>query len=125
MLGRSSGKVDKWFLIISAILVTLGFLIFSSASLGILATNQSEFSSIAFNQLFFGLFLGSLACLVFSNIDYQIWRKYAFIIFAFSIVATLLVFVPKLGFSHGGAVRWLNLGPLSFQPSELLKLGFI
>lgn len=120
-----SGKVDKWFLTISAMLVVAGFFIFSSASLGILASNQDKFSNVAFNQLFLGLFLGSLACIVFSKIDYHIYRKYAFAIFAASIVLTLLVFIPKLGFEHGGAVRWLNLGPISFQPSEVLKIGFV
>jgi len=38
---------------------------------------------------------------------------------------TLLVFVPGLGQSHGGATRWLSVFGLSFQPSELLKIGFI
>lgn len=39
---------------------------------------------------------------------------------------TVLVFVPGIGFSSGGATRWLSFGPLpSFQPVELLKLGFV
>lgn len=119
------GKVDKAFLSVTAILVVLGFFIFSSASLGVLATNKIKFSSVAFNQTFFGIFLGSIACLVFSKIDYRIYKKYAFLIFFFTIILTLLVFVPPIGFSHGGASRWIHLGPVSFQPSELLKIGFV
>jgi cell division protein FtsW len=38
---------------------------------------------------------------------------------------TLLVFVPGLGITHGGAARWLNLKIVSFQPSEFLKIAFI
>lgn len=102
-----------------------GFFIFSSASLGLFARSGATYSSVAFSQAFFGLFLGGIACFVTSRINYKFWRKYAFYIFLFSILVTLLVFVPGLGFSHGGATRWLSLGPLSFQPSELLKIGFI
>lgn len=121
----TSGRVDKAFLGITALLVVVGFFIFSSASLGVLASNEAKFSSVAFNQTFFGIFLGSISCLLFSRIDYHLWRKHAFVIFFFSIALTLLVFAPGIGFSHGGASRWIDLGPISFQPSEILKIGFI
>lgn len=121
----TKGKIDTWFLALATTLTITGFFVFSSASLGVLAANQVKFSSVAFNQLFLGLFLGSIACLIFSKIDYHIYRSNAFIIFLASIILTLLVFAPVIGFEHGGAKRWLNLGFLSFQPSELLKVGFI
>lgn len=120
-----SGKVDRAFLGLTSLLVVVGFFIFSSASLGILAVNETKFSSVAFNQTFFGIFLGSIACLIFSRIDYKFWKKNAFFIFLLTIVATLLVFAPVIGFSHGGATRWINLGIITFQPSELLKIGFV
>lgn len=119
------GKIDKGFLIISAILAVAGFFIFSSASLGILASNEIKFSNVAFNQMFYGLFLGSLACLVFYKIDYRILQKNAFLILLFSIVLTALVFAPGIGVAHGGARRWLDFGFISFQPAELLKIGFV
>ena len=60
------------------------------------------------------------------KIDYKFWRKYSLYIFLGSIIITGLVFVPGLGWSHGGAERWIKLGPLgTFQPVELLKFGFI
>ena len=40
---------------------------------------------------------------------------------AYVIVLLLLIFVEALGFVGGGARRWLNLGPLNLQPSELMK----
>ena len=118
-------KVDIPFLISVVILVVAGYLIFASASLGLLSTQASKYANIAFKQTFFGLFLGSVACLIASHVDYKIYRTYSFIIFVFSIIITLLVFVPGLGISHGGAQRWIYIGTLSFQPSELLKIGFI
>ncbi len=118
-------KVDIPFLISTVILVITGFLIFSSASLGLLSTQNTKYSSVALNQTVFGLCFGLIACFFATNIDYKIYRKYAFYIFIASAVATLLVFIPHIGVGHGGAQRWIYLGPLSLQPSELLKIGFI
>ena len=117
-------KVDIPFLISIFILVFTGFLIFSSASLGLLSKQAVKYSNVAFNQRFFGLFLGSIACIISSRIDYKIYRKYALLFFIGSIVLTLLVFSP-FGIEHGGAYRWIKAGPFSFQPSEFLKIGFI
>jgi cell division protein FtsW len=122
---KKIGKIDKGFLIVSAILAIVGFFIFSSASLGVLAANEIKFSSVAFNQLFFGLFLGSIACLILIRIDYHYLQKYAFYFFIGSVILTLFVFIPGVGLAHGGAVRWIDLNFISFQPSELLKIGFI
>lgn len=118
-------KVDIPFLISIFILVIGGFLIFSSASLGLLSKQAIKYGNVAFTQTFFGLFLGGLACIIISQIDYKLFRKYAFYIYIASFLATLLVFVPGIGVEHGGAYRWLYLGPLSIQPSELLKIAFI
>ncbi|HVS79868.1 MAG TPA: putative peptidoglycan glycosyltransferase FtsW [Candidatus Paceibacterota bacterium] len=122
---KRAGKIDKPFLIAVIILVVAGYFIFSSASLGLLASQQAKYSNVAFNQTFFGLFLGSIACIITSRLDYRIWRKYSLILFVLSAIMTLLVFVPHIGFSHGGATRWINLGVTTFQPSELLKISFI
>jgi cell division protein FtsW len=123
-MAAKIGKISRPFLILTIVLVVGGFFIFSSASLGILARNNVEFSSVAFNQLFYGLFLGSVACLFFARVDYHIWKKYSFIFLIGSILLTLLVFTP-MGIEHGGAKRWIDLGFISFQPAEFLKLAFI
>lgn len=99
---------------------------FVSASLGVLAKNKNTFYSILFNQLVLGLGIGLLGMYFALKIDYKIWRKFSFLIFLASIFATAAVFIPNLGFSHGGAERWITLGPLgTFQPAEFLKFGFI
>ncbi len=117
--------VDRTLLIITILLVIIGFLIFSSASLGLLAREGARFSSVAFNQFLFGIVGGSIALLVMSQIYYRNWRQYAFYIFLGTVALTLCVFIPGLGFSHGGAQRWVSIAGFSFQPAELLKIGFI
>lgn len=118
-------KVDIPFLISIFVLVVAGYLIFTSASLGLLSKQPAKYANVAFNQTVFGLILGSIACFVATKIDYKNYRKYAFYLFIASIVVTMLVFIPGLGVDHGGAQRWIRIGFLSFQPSEFLKIGFI
>ena len=121
----SRAKVDKPFLVTSLILIVFGFLIFSSAALGLLARGSANYSSVAFSQTVLGLFLGSLAFLFALRFDYKIWKRSAFYLLLVAMILNTLLFVPGLGVTHGGALRWLALGPLSFQPAEFLKLAVI
>ena len=90
-----------------------------------MARDGARFSSVAFSQFFLGIFLGAIALLITTKIKYTFWRKYAFYIFIASAIATLLVFIPWLGVSSGGAQRWLDFGFVTFQPAEMLKIGFV
>lgn len=123
--SQNKEPIDRVFLWSVAILVTVGIIIFISASLGILAKNESKFYNVLFSQLALGLVGGGVALYVTSRVPYLFWRKNAFYIFLTTIVLMVLVFVPGLGFVHGGARRWIALGSVSFQPAEFLKLGFI
>jgi len=118
-------KIDRPLLIITGLLVLVGFFLFSSASLGLLAREKLNFSSLIISQLFLGIGLGTLALFLISRIHYRFLKQYSLYIFIFSAVLTLLVFVPGIGFSAGGATRWISIGPLSIQPAEILKLGTI
>lgn len=118
-------RVDRSFLLISIILIVVGFFIFSSASLALLAKESSNYSSIAFSQTVFGLFLGTIVMIIASRLDSQIWKKSAFWLLLIAIILNILVLVPGIGFEHAGARRWIKLGAVSFQTSEMLKLAFI
>jgi cell division protein FtsW len=124
-MASRSLKVDKIFFVIVIALLVAGLLIFSSASLGLLTRNGASFSSVALNHILLGTLGGSLLMFFVSKIDYRIWRKFALPIFIVTLIVTALVFVPGLGFKHGGAYRWIILGPFSFQPSEILKIGYL
>ena len=118
-------KVDRFFLIIIFILLGVGVAMFISASLGILARSEKTFYSVLFSQLVLGLGLGLVGMYFCLKIDYKFWRKYSLLIFIGSILITAAVFIPHLGWSHGGAERWIQIGPISFQPVEFLKFGFV
>ena len=91
---------------------------FISASLGILAKSETTFYSVLVSQLILGFGLGFIGMYFAFKIDYKFWRKYSFWIFLGSILLTAAVFIPNLGWSHLGAERWIQLGPIRFQPVE-------
>lgn len=68
---------------------------------------------------------GVLAMFIISKIDYQQFRWMSIFVLIGSIVLMLLVFVPGIGKTGGGAARWIKLGPVRFQPSEIAKVGII
>jgi cell division protein FtsW len=117
--------IDRIFFGIVIALVVIGVIMFTSASLGILARNEAKFYSVIFAQFVFGLCGGLIALYLGLRIPYKFWRKFSLPLLLVSIVLTGLVFVPSLGSLHGGARRWINIFGVSFQPVEFLKISFI
>lgn len=109
---------------VTIIFVVVGFLALASASLGLLVAETSPISILS-RQLIMGLGVGLALLITMDRIPYHFWHRAAFWVFIASFAATLLVFVPEIGFTSGGASRWISIGPFFLQPSEFLKLGFI
>ncbi len=122
---KIAGKIDRQLLISTFILSVVGILIFFSAALGSLERGTSYFTSIVLKQFFFAFIPGLILMWIFSRVDYKKFRPVVFYFFIGTVFLNLLIFVPHLGLGYGGAIRWLNLGAMSFQPSELLKIAAI
>ncbi len=101
------------------VLVSLGMVVLYSAGMG-----RGEASAHFFLTQLAWFGIGLVACCLMATIDYQIFKKFALVLFAVSVVLLLLVLVPGIGYKTGGARRWFRYG-ISFQPSELAKLGLI
>lgn len=119
------GNIDKIFLGIVVALVVVGLIAFTSASLGVYAKNEAKFYGIIFGQFVLGFLGGLIALFIGLKINYKLLRKYSLVLFILSIILTALVLIPGIGQSHGGAKRWIDVGGYSFQPVEVLKIGFI
>ncbi len=118
-------NVDKPLFFTIVILLISGLVIFGSAALGVLASNEVKFFSIIKTQLIYALVGGGFALCVGASIPYQLYKKYAYVVFSSALVLTALVFVPGLSRYHGGAHRWIDIGHLSLQPSEALKFALV
>lgn len=119
------GKLDYPFLIVTLLLSGTGFLIFSSAALGLLAREGASFANVAGTQVLFGIVCGFIALYITSRINVAIFRRFSIYLFAASWISAWLPFVPGIGLALKGAHRWIEVGGFSFQPAELLKVGTI
>jgi cell division protein FtsW len=124
---RHPGEL-RWETRLLAVLI-LTLLVFGIAMVYGAASYQTKGGglSIALSQ-FSGAVLGGLALLAVARIDYHVWQKYAWPILLLTIVMLL---IPVLPFTRSispvinGARRWVNLGPLRLQPSELARLAVV
>ena len=116
--------IDRFFLFTLATLTLSGFIIFLSASLGLLVDADANFTAIALKQSI-SLGIGIVAFFCMSRINYNFFHTTAFFILIGSVIINLLIFIPGLALHHGGASRWIDLGFITFQPSEFLKIAFI
>jgi cell division protein FtsW len=119
-----AGSPDYFLMAVFAILFIFGLAMLASASsdLGKMQFNNSYY--YIEHQLLYGVSIGIVGFLVAYKVNYQKWRKVAFVLLLISLVFLVLVFTP-LGSLVNSTNRWLRFGPVSFQPAELMKLTYI
>ncbi len=77
------------------------------------------------NRHLFALLLGTMTSLLVFQIPVRTWEKWAPWLFAGSLLLLVIVLVPGIGRGVNGARRWIGLGVMNFQPSELAKLATV
>lgn len=123
-LKSSFLKGDRLVLILTFALSLFGItMIFDASSVSSLKDFGNKFYYLEHQALWFGI--GSLSFLFFSEYDYRNLRKFALPAFLLSIIFLILVLIPGLNREIYGGKRWLQLGPIGFQPAELTKLTLI
>lgn len=107
------------------VLALAGFAIFSSAALGLLARETGSVAHNILLQAILGFGLGLIAFFFARATPLASFKQYAPYIYGGTLLLTLLVFIPSIGFHSGGATRWINLRFTTVQPAEFLKIGFV
>src|SRR3954468_9659980 len=105
-------RVDYIFLGLIAALVLFGLAMLYSASTVESYKNFGNTSHYFVHQLVYGAGLGLIAMYICSRIDYHFWQKAIPVLLIVSLAALIMVKVPGISFSSGGASRWIHLGPL-------------
>ncbi len=123
-IARNKGDVS--ILVVTTILAGLGVLFVYSAS-NYSAQKQYGDSFYFLRKQLIGFCFGIIAMLLVGRFDYQKFRgkKIRYVLLVLSILLLALVFVPGVGKSNYGATRWISFGPVTIQPSELAKYGFV
>ncbi|MGB9823559.1 MAG: FtsW/RodA/SpoVE family cell cycle protein [Candidatus Hydrothermia bacterium] len=120
--GKLPKKIDILLITTTIFLTLLGFLMSYSATFYKFSIHGT--STIKFlTREFFRLLIGIIAFFVGKSINPKLYRKYT----KPAVVALLAVLILTflLGVKRLGAIRWIRLGFLSFQPSELAKLVLV
>jgi cell division protein FtsW len=105
-----------------AVLNVVGLVMVLSAS-SVHALRAYGSAWLFFQRQLIWVALGSFVLLVTMRLDYRLWRRLVVPLLSLTVVLLVLVLVPGLGISVGGSARWLGVGFLRVQPSELAKLA--
>lgn len=114
----SKGNCDYQIMFLTIALVLFGILMVYSTSSYKSVLAGLEPSTLAKKQAF-NAGLGFIAMYIISKMNYRLYQSFGLITMIISIV--LAIAVLFIGKQSGGAVRWIQLGPVQFQPSEIAK----
>ena len=116
---------DKILLWTVVALIIIGLIVLISASISESKKNFNNIYSYFLHQIIYGLGVGGILGYIMYRFPYKNLKKLALPSFLISLLLMLLVFVPGISITTRGAHRWLNLGFITVQPSEFIKLTFI
>ena len=104
-----------------AALLLLGLVMVTSASMSIAAKDNGNAFFYLERQFSYGC-VGVLMAWAATRVPTQLWDRYSLPLMLFALALLLLVLVPGIGATVNGARRWLRVGPVNFQVSELARV---
>jgi cell division protein FtsW len=125
-VGLLDRPLTSYYLVLgcSMLLLALGLtMVLSASSVKQLQATGSAYT--LFQKQAVWVVIGLPGMWLASRLPVKTFRALAYPMLLLSIVCLALVLVPGLGRSAGGATRWVDLGPVQIQPSELAKLALV
>ncbi len=104
-------------------LLVIGIVMLFSTSAFARSSHGDVYFFIKRQAIWFGI--GLFVCTLVALVDYHFWQRTWWIWFGLALVALALCYFPHIGMRINGSRRWIGLGPVTFQPSELAKLTAI
>lgn len=121
---RLAKRIDPWIVVSTVGLLAVGIVMVYSAT-AVRAYNNTGVSTNYLIKHLFSIFVGIAGMSLVTRIPSEKWSKNAYVLLSVSCVLVLAVFFPGIGRRVNGAVRWIALGPATFQPAELVKLALV
>ena len=117
-----SGKGDILIPLLAVLIACFGcFAVYSASYYSAEVLNGDKFFYL--KKQVIGLILGVICMVLVNLFDYKFLSKIKYVLIIISTVLLLLVFTP-LGIENYGAKRWINLGAVTVQPSEIAKFSY-
>ena len=116
-------RPDYQIVMIAGVLLMLGMIIIYSVSPALSQRLLGDYSENYFvYRQFINICIGLVGFFIASQIPMQLWKRVLPLMIFVSALVTVAMFIPGIGISQNGATRWIGVGPLSFQPVELMKI---
>lgn len=112
--------IDKIFLVCVLALTSLGLVLMTSASIDMADIKLDNPIFYTTKQLVF-IAVALIACLITYLVPTEVWRSYSWVLLMLAFVLLALVLVPGIGKSVNGSQRWIPLGLINLQASEVVK----
>lgn len=116
-------SADRLFLLYLVILTLFGLAALMSASTPVGYAKFHDAYFFVKRQVLFGLFPGIILFFLLAKLDYHIWYKFGWVLYIFSILLLLGVFLPGIGVTINHSRSWLGIAGHNFQPAEIAKLA--
>ena len=121
---NTAGKFDITFLSFVLILLTVGLVMLYSSSYAFSYNQYGNSYKFITRQALFAA-VGVVVMLVVSRINYHFWRKFAWVLYALSTVMLIVLLILPPMVEGKDVKRWIVIGPINFQPSEIAKFAII
>jgi cell division protein FtsW len=115
---------DRWIMLTVAALVTVGIVMVFNTSYFFAGERFADPLHV-FRKHLVSVALGLLACVGASRLRSSTYERYAYWILGAVVVLLVAVLIPGVGLVRGGARRWIGVGALNLQPSELAKIAAV
>lgn len=122
--NKAQDKIDILFVLLILLLCGIGLTTLFSGSVSSGARFFGDPLYFIKRQLF-NFVIGFIALLFFASIRLEVIRKYLPKIVIFTLIISILTFIPGIGIKKNGAARWIGIGSSTFQPSELIKMVLV
>jgi cell division protein FtsW len=124
--ARSTGRprrltLDAWVVGPVVALLLIGLVMVASASIGV-SDRETGQPFFYFERQVVYVLLGLLAAAIAVTIPTAIWEKYSMVLLVIGFALLVLVLVPGVGHEVNGSRRWVRLGFMNFQVSELARV---
>jgi cell division protein FtsW len=118
--SHSDVSLNGSLILLVAILLSIGLIIIASAYMDYSAVNHNTPWFFVKRHLIY-LMIALIASIVMLSIPTLFWRKYGWMLFFVACALLLIVLIPGVGKRVNGSQRWLQLGPITIQISEIVK----
>lgn len=122
--GKIAGNCDSVLLMAVLALLCMGIIMVYSAS-ALMAWERFHDPFLFLKRKLYFTLLGLLLMFALMRMDYRRLLKLTKPLMVLTALMLIAVFIPGIGIERGGARRWIHLGGMTFQPSEMAKLALI